>query len=99
MNDEASLHSSTVKPSRNLSPCNGRITVTLSQDNESATEPAVIDDSANRPALVREIIIGGDDEERLVTKIAPGDLDIALAGTITHQHRQLIEDRRKRGQA
>jgi len=39
-------------------------------------------------------VITGDDKERVVTKIAPGDLDMALAGTITHQPRQLIEDRR-----
>jgi len=74
----------------------GRITGTLSQDNEGTAEPAIIDDGANRPALVGEVVVSGDDEERLVTKITPGDLDVAMTGTITHQQGQLIEDRRRK---
>ncbi len=75
----------------------GRVHVTLSQDNEGTSKPAIIDDSTNRPALVGEVVISGDDEQRVVTKIAPGQFHGAVAGTITHKPRQLIEDRRGEG--
>ena len=74
----------------------GRITVTLSQDNQRTTKPTLIDDRRDRPTLVGEIIVTGDDEHR-VTKIAPGQLNVTMAGTIPHQQGQLIEDRSGKG--
>jgi len=41
--------------------------------------------------VVGEIIISGDDEEGLVTKITTGDLDLTMAGTITNERRQIGE--------
>jgi len=38
-----------------------------------------------------EIIVSGDDEDQ-VAKVTAGDLDLTMAGLITHQRRQLIED-------
>jgi len=74
----------------------GRITITLSQDHQRTTEPTVIDDARHRPTLVGEIIVSGDDEDQ-VAKITTGDLDLTMAGLITHQRRQLIEDRSGKG--
>ena len=74
----------------------GRITITLSQDHQRTTEPTVIDDARHRPTLAGEIIVSGDDEDQ-VAKITTGDLDLTMAGLITHQRGQLIEDRSGKG--
>jgi hypothetical protein len=43
-----------------------------------------------------EIIVSGDDEDQ-VAKVTAGDLDLTMAGLITHQRGQLIEDSSGKG--